>query len=778
MIDLVFGSLPIVGDIFPPAGEERQRRTPMFDSSSEVKLRAEYKLPEGWSVLDLPGEFDGETDGFSIRASWAESGDRLSCEVDMVQSESLFEPNQHTGLWDLRKLLIDWLGSPALCKRGAIAAEDEMAKELLEEIFGSSEGGATTWTPAAGDLPLLPTPEGQSRLISLRYPIDMMNLWDADHQSRRIAFQRMAEKFPDNPDAQFEAGLAIIMCDVLEFEFDGVAERTEKLVARWRDHLGPEKIILAELGLASTMLVAERLDEALEFALRIRANPGTNQLYRQAAAGIASAAYEYQGRTAEAAEMAREAISLKLQPPESFSELALILLRAAADDPTGLRETWAWLNEKRPDMGEVLREAFLTLPEILVDWGQHERATTALEQLGEIVLAEDWGEEANDELALTREAFARIDRYRPLVARLNTWLEKHPWPDLEKLEEGDSFLTSDDLEFLTEDYWDNYEVYNRYYLRSITAFGSQPDFAYSLDDILDSLDEWIELADDPDEELPEPPAVAEALIDQLIALRRDACDEEEIAGADTDRRWAGIVARREGDEAAIAVLEKVAGDAGRDARGRVLAIRDIAQTHLYRQDYPARLRTTKRLEAAEFAELTQFTASFILRDAYLALALDQPAEAWRRFQIVAKCPPDDLGYAVEEGLLQIIKDEVARHGADGLDAWKAAGTPGWLGDWQQLRAALAIELTDPTEAFAPADDYKADPLESAEEIREEFEYLPEFVDQTMNLARWHPAYRHQVAAMLRGPATEEWPEHATRLRALADLMEQSAEQPE
>ena len=68
---------------------------------------------------------------------------------------------------------------------------------------------------------------------------------------------------------------------------------------------------------------------------------------------------------------------------------------------------------------------------------EHEKAKLALAQLAEVVAEEEWGEESEEYIDLIREDFERIEKYAPLVERLSAWLKEHPWPNFDKLEEGE-----------------------------------------------------------------------------------------------------------------------------------------------------------------------------------------------------------------------------------------------------------------------------------------------------------------------------------------------------
>jgi len=618
----------ILGDFLPPVESERERHTEVYGHLKSTKLSARFIMQDDWTVLDLPAAFEAEVPGYSVAGSWSENGQDLVCEFEARQTKSTFSAIEHPAIWDVTRQLADWLRSPAIAKRPAILADGE---EVLEEIFEVID--STPWTPDPASLPMLPNPKGQKLLITTRFPFDMASPFEADHTARKIAFNKMIEQFPDDPEVQFDGGLFSILSDFYNLEFEGLDMRADALIDKWRDQLSPEKICAGEVALASTFWLNDRAEEALALATSVVSNDDAPTLVRQAAAAIAASIYDEEGDE-RAIPMATMSMDLKLQPAESLQELAGIRLwgiAKAAPDGKKVEEVvreWQKIREQRPDSIESLRESFQYLAYDLFTRGRHAEVPPIIDALEKVVKEEGWGEEALEDIQANRENQAEVARCQPLAEKIQAWLEKNPWPDLEKMEEDDFAETAFDFYELLDYYWRDYAIWTRYSLRSLVGYDAQPDFVDNLDALLAELSDWLDAHADPvdptDDEVPEPPESAENLIDLLTEIRRELLSELDKENALIESVEVATVRRRKGEGEANALERKYIDDTRLPPNARATLINDLARQLAEQNRFEERLELTRKLESKELAEVDWCSVLYLVSDTYLALAIKDP----------------------------------------------------------------------------------------------------------------------------------------------------------
>jgi len=156
--------------------------------------------------------------------------------------------------------------------------------------------------------------------------------------------------------------------------------------------------------------------------------------------------------------------------------------------------------------------------------------------------------------------------------------------------------------------------------------------------------------------------------------------------------------------------------------------------------------------------------------------LNKPDDAWRHLKVISTKSADDLEGVMPKYLHEIVVQQVKLGREANEKIWQAGKEPAWETAWNEVTDELGLGELDMN---ALVDDWSEGQglLAVAKEIESEWDVsdFEEFLQQTMNLARWHPAIREEVREVLRGPASKLWPDSAEKLRALADAMEKAPE---
>ncbi len=182
------GWLPYVDNV----GE---RRFPYFTARRDSSVDFTITLAPGWNVTTLPEPFSAPSDIARFEAAWRREGNRLTATLAYRPERAELSPAEFSVYQRSVRALMAWLERPAvLANDGKAAALPAVA--------------STTDAQSLPDFPILPTGEGQLRLLDERYPED-----SGKDAQRRLALGKILQWFPQEPDVVFQARLHLASLD-------------------------------------------------------------------------------------------------------------------------------------------------------------------------------------------------------------------------------------------------------------------------------------------------------------------------------------------------------------------------------------------------------------------------------------------------------------------------------------------------------------------------------------------------------------------------------------
>jgi hypothetical protein len=189
------------------------RRSAFFQRRQNIGIRIAYRLPEGLAPAELPASFEVAVPALSSQAAW--SCDKGLCRVEMRQEvrAPLVAPAEFPPFLQAKKALDAWLRRPLRLVAG-----------------GAAPGAAAQPAQLLADFPLMPTGEGQLRLLESKYPEG------TNDAARRAALEKIAQWFPSDQRTLYKSSILLgtLACESsLEAERQGGAARLRSGLARY-----------------------------------------------------------------------------------------------------------------------------------------------------------------------------------------------------------------------------------------------------------------------------------------------------------------------------------------------------------------------------------------------------------------------------------------------------------------------------------------------------------------------------------------------------------------
>ncbi len=176
------GWLPYVDNV----GE---RRFPYFTARRDSSVDFTITLAPGWNVTTLPEPFSAPSAIARFEAGWRRDGNRLTAKLAYRPERAELTPAEFNVYQRSVRALMAWLEHPA------VLANDGKTPVPAVAVSGDAA------QPLA-DFPILPTGEGQLRLLDERYPEDA-----GKDEPRRLALGKILQWFPQEPSVVFQARL-------------------------------------------------------------------------------------------------------------------------------------------------------------------------------------------------------------------------------------------------------------------------------------------------------------------------------------------------------------------------------------------------------------------------------------------------------------------------------------------------------------------------------------------------------------------------------------------
>ncbi|NRB76393.1 MAG: hypothetical protein HRU46_18690, partial [Verrucomicrobiales bacterium] len=413
------------------------------------------------------------------------------------------------------------------------------------------------------------------------------------------------------------------------------------------------------------------------------------------------------------------------------------------------------------DRSEILGEVLISGPEVLIAYGHHAAARSYFEVLksgGEDFLLD------KKTLGIVRRQFRNLKGVDPLYQELVDYLDENPWPDLQKVEEGD--LVESALDCI-DVYSDESAVEFRYVLRGMVEFGPQYDMIDRLSELYTISDIWRSDVDNSSDSETETPEGIEPLIDLVVSLW-ERCPETEFTSQDDAIYARGeLIQLREGDDAAVVFYDTVVDDEERDSYTRISALREIGAIKESNQDFEGYLSVLKRIES--FENLRSWSDRAIVDAAYLCLVHGKRSEAWKRFKKVANAEGKKSEMRFPAGTKKIAEGFLAEQKTS--DQWWDLSSE-WWPIWKELAGAIGGESNHDEiwRFYCPWEHPSERNLKKVVEgKKKQKQALKVLLEEQMEYARWHPQGAENAVRLLER-ASVVFGDHASDIDALADRL--------
>lgn len=746
-------AFPILGVLLPPAGPAAVRHTDIVCTLMAMKVTGGYQIPQGWRVMDVPAAFEKDVAGCVMKASWREEKNRLLCHCEVRTTQSVISANQHQVLWQARRDFSEWLATPALLKRPGVQTAKKPEDEEAPPVRSAN--------PAR--LPKMPTVPGQVLLIEKRFPLNLQNPMDSDHEARRIACQQMLKQFPKDRVARFEAEMRLILCDLMEGDdLSGLSKRIEPLLEDTGDALKPEQVAQGRIMLAGALVDAGKSAEGRALALTVYQDERLPLLMRQLAAGMI-AMTDVKDNPVSALKMAKESLVAKIMPEMTRLPIFQVLVESLSRHPEMTpdliqQELKALLQARPEEEADSMSELILEAPNDLIRANHLSAAEKLVDAVKLIAKADAWNEEKLDDLEYAADSVADARAFKPIHEQLRAWLDKNPWPDADKIEENDVIENSSSSEEAAGDYYDQPDVRLRYQLRALTHYGPQAGSGTIIQDLAETANDWLA---EPGEI--KPPAQTEALIDELLRLWASFSHDEGAEWACEAFRG-HVIQRRSGPAKALAHYQAMLARPKLEDWQRIDCHERIGDQYKALKDYEALLA---ELEKFRQWPDNRLALGCVLDGAHLALALGDRKAAWRCLDWLAAREKADLGvFRLPKEAHAAIRQMSADHA--GTELWWDRSAK-WWSDWEALSATGNLT---PPEGAKPTDWPWLDTHDMAEDAdrhvkNKEMEMMARMTHGVLIAARHYPFAAPEVAKFLKKQAAQAFPKHRSYFLKLA-----------
>ncbi len=179
---------PTSADLFYDLGEQAERQNPFYLYADITTCQATVVLPPGIHPQGLPTEFSFHSPAAKEEADWSFDGLRCRANLLVDMRQPLIAAGDFPTVYRSQKALRAWLSQPLVLTADAgptpaVARDD------------------------AATLPLMPTGEGQLKLVDRRFPSN------GDLAARRQALAQVLRFFPDDQPTVFDANIDLAVAD-------------------------------------------------------------------------------------------------------------------------------------------------------------------------------------------------------------------------------------------------------------------------------------------------------------------------------------------------------------------------------------------------------------------------------------------------------------------------------------------------------------------------------------------------------------------------------------
>ena len=184
-------TFPQSESLFPDLGETKGRLSPYYGLADQVSVDARFRVPAVFGSAPLPSPLSVDSSAISGEASWESSADRgeYRGRLEFLVKKPLLSAEEFQVAFGAVTSLRSWLAAALIFDRSTATAE-----------------AADTEPQVVDEFPMMPTAEGQLRLLDQRFP------GNGNRAQRRAALMKVLQFFPNDAKTRFlvESNLAEI----------------------------------------------------------------------------------------------------------------------------------------------------------------------------------------------------------------------------------------------------------------------------------------------------------------------------------------------------------------------------------------------------------------------------------------------------------------------------------------------------------------------------------------------------------------------------------------
>ncbi len=247
-------AFPYPGNWLPSLDTDGERKFPYSARRRTETLAVTLTLPPGWNALELPAPFRADSPAASFSAKWAAEASTLRMELKWHPAAAEIPAADYAVFQRSVRTLQAWLKQPARITRSANVAN-------------------TPTTATVENFPLLPTGDGQMRLLNERFPSN------EGGPTRRAALEQVIQWFPDDATTVATARIYLALLDAGDNDAE-VARLIRELLARYGNTINAETRTWGRYLQYRAEWWAAKSPEAIAGLQQLASDPSVSQFRR------------------------------------------------------------------------------------------------------------------------------------------------------------------------------------------------------------------------------------------------------------------------------------------------------------------------------------------------------------------------------------------------------------------------------------------------------------------------------------------------------------------
>ncbi|HEY9153537.1 MAG TPA: hypothetical protein VIM69_00315, partial [Opitutaceae bacterium] len=400
-IDSDWLRFPYPASWLPEVSTSGTRHRSYITSRRRETLALKLNLPSGWKAAKTPEPFSVHCSGGDFNASWKYIASALEADLAWSPSKSELSADEYPAFRQSVRALKVWLDEPvSFTQTNTPSGEEE--KKSVDLV----------------DFPILPTGDGQLRLLEEKYPEGEKN------EERRTALKKVIQWFPQDVDSTFTAKGQLLLLDEDKIGESAFAEQFHQLIKKAPAALSPSLRAWGEYLEASAQWKAKKDPAATKALQKIAANESL-QGYRRSWAAYKAAEELASTSPEKALAFVEKYLALRGEAQPNLIAQAIKLQTQTAT--SAFFEIW--LQQLAPQIQEepdnVLSSALKDLPDEWADLSAVQRARSAL-AIARVFADAKTFPKTSVEASTLRDSLVQLQARTEFCNTMRTYFNAHP----------------------------------------------------------------------------------------------------------------------------------------------------------------------------------------------------------------------------------------------------------------------------------------------------------------------------------------------------------------